>query len=201
MARSPFTPEEHRRIHDAVASIKRDTAVDVDVIVTHVSDRYSMYPIVWAALGAFALTAVTVLLRPRLSAHSVILIQMSLLFVLLMLFDVMPVRLWIVPKRVKRAHAHQLAHREFAAHMAASPRRNRILLFVSIAERYVEIVADHETHSLVPDGTWDKIVGDFLTAVKGGRIAEGVFDAIEACRVVINTHQRGNAEKSARDGD
>lgn len=189
MARSPFTAEQHRHIHDAVASIKRDTQVDIDVIVTHVSDRYSMYPIVWAALSALGLTAIAVVLRPRLSADTAILIQMSLLFVLLLIFDAMPVRLWIVPKRVKRANAHQLAHREFAAHMAASPRRNRILFFVSIGERYVEIVADHETHSLVPDGTWDKIVGDFLTAVKSERIAEGLLEAIEACRAVINTHQ------------
>jgi putative membrane protein len=187
MLRSPFTPEEHQRIHDAVAAIKRETGADLDLIVTPVSDRYSMYPIVWAALGALTLTGFTVVLWPHLSGQSAILIQMSVLFGLLLLLDWLPIRLRIVPMRVKRAQAHQLAHREFAAHVMTGPSRKRILLFVSIGERYVEIIADHETHALVPDGTWDKIVGDFLTTVKAGRIAEGLLDAIEACRVVLNT--------------
>jgi len=75
------------------------------------------------------------------------------------------------------------------------------LLFVSIGERYVEIIADHETHALVPDGTWDKIVIDFLTTVKSGRIADGVLDAIAACRAVLDTHHPLVSDKRARDGD
>ena len=99
------------------------------------------------------LTGFAMLLWPRLGGRAAILIQMSVLLVLLLLFDWLPIRLWILPMRVKRAHARQLAHREFAAHLAADPHRNRILLFVSIGERYVEIIADHKTQELVPEGT------------------------------------------------
>lgn len=183
--RSPFTPDEHRRIHDAIASIERTAAVDIDVVVTPVSDRYSLYPLMWGTFGALILTGFATLLWPRMGGREAMLIQMSALLVLFLLFDWLPMRLRIVPMRVKRSHARQLAHREFAAHVAADPGRNRVLLFVSIGERYVEIMADHKTHGLVPEGTWDKIVGDFVTTVKSGRVADGLLDAIEACRAAL----------------
>ena len=61
----------------------------------------------------------------------------------------------------------------------------RILLFVSLGERYVEILADHATHAIVPEGTWNRIVDEFVAAVQSGRIAEGVVSAIESCGAML----------------
>jgi putative membrane protein len=72
--------------------------------------------------------------------------------------------------------------------MANPKQQHRILLFVSLGERYVEIVADHETHALAPAGAWNKIVDEFLTTVKAGRVADGVLDAIAACGSILTTH-------------
>jgi uncharacterized membrane protein len=82
-----------------------------------------------------------VLFRPGLDGRTAILIQLLLLLVLAPLCDWMPIRLWLVPTHVKHAHTRQLAHREFAAHFASSEAgRERILFFVSLGERYVEIL-------------------------------------------------------------
>ena len=100
----------------------------------------------------------------------------------------------IVPERVKHAHAWQLAHREFNAHTIANPNQpHRILLFVSLGERYVEIVADHETHAMAPDGAWNKIVDRFLANVKAGRVADGVLDAIASCGAILKEHHPSHA--------
>ena len=57
-----------------------------------------------------------------------------------------------------------------------------------LGERYVEIIADHQTHALAPDGAWNKIVDRFLTTVKAGRVADGVLDAIAACGAILREH-------------
>jgi putative membrane protein len=187
--KSPFTPEEHERIDAAMAAIKRDTSADLCVVVTRVSDRYALYPIACAAIAAILLGALVSLLRPDLSIRITIAIQLWSLIVLTLLFDWLPVRLWLVPKRVKHTHAWQLAHREFNAHELANPNQpHRILLFVSLGERYVEIIADHETHALAPDGAWNKIVDRFLATVKAGRVADGVLDAVSACGAILREH-------------
>ena len=187
--KNPFTPEEHERIDAAVAAIERDTTADLCVVVTRVSDRYALYPVAAAAIAAILIGALLSLLRPATSSRAVIEIQLWSLIVLTLIFDWLPIRLRLVPDRVKHARAQQLAHREFNAHELAKPEQpHRILLFVSTGERYVEIIADHQTHALAPDGAWKKIVDRFLTTVKAGRVANGVLDAIAACGAILKTH-------------
>lgn len=186
---SPLTPQEHQRIGAAVEEVERNTAADLDIVVVRVSDRYPLYPLIWAAVAALALTALAVLLRPAISGRAALLLQLSIVVVLTLLFDRLPIRLRLVPEQVKRAHARQLAHREFAAQYArGGPQPNRILLFVSLGERYVEIIADHQTHAAVAGSVWDQTVSDFVTAVKAGRVGDGLVAAIEACGSLLRTH-------------
>ena len=185
---SPFTIEEHKRIDAAIAEIERSTAADLSVVVIRVSDRYSLYPIAWAAAGAILSGALVTMLRPDIASRTTILIELSFLTVVTVLLDWLPLRLSIVSERVKHAHARQLAHREFNAHVAGGPQRHMILLFVSLGERYVEIIADHETHALAPAGTWNNIVDEFLQTVKAGCVADGVLAAAAACGEILKTH-------------
>jgi putative membrane protein len=188
-AKRPFTHEEHARIDAAIAEIGRNTAANLCVVVTRASDRYPLFPVAWAAIGAILLGGLVSLLRPDIASRTVIQVQLWFLILMTLLLDWLPLRLWIVPERDKHAHARQLAHREFNAHAMANPKQqHRILLFVSLGERYVEIVADHETHALAPAGAWNKIVDEFLATVKAGRVADGVLAAIEACGAILKEH-------------
>lgn len=186
--RSPFTPGEHKRIDAAIEEIERSTAADLRVMVARASDRYSLYPVTWAAVGAIALGTLLSLLRPDLASRTTILIELSFLTVMALLLDLLPLRLRIVPTRVKHARAQQLAHREFNAHVEGGSKRHLVLLFVSLGERYVEIIADHETHALAPEGTWNQIVDEFLKTVKDGRVADGVVAAAAGCGAILKTH-------------
>ena len=172
-----------------MAAVERDTAADLCVVVTRVSDRYSTYPVASAAIAAILVGALVSLVRPDISSRIVIMIELWLLIAMTLLLEWLPARLSIVPKRVKHAHAWQLAHREFNAHAMANPKQqHRILLFVSLGERYVEIIADHATHALAPAGTWNKIVDEFLATVKAGHVADGVLAAIAACGAILKEH-------------
>lgn len=185
---SPFTPAEHQRIDAAISAIEHDTAADLCVVVTRAADRYSLYPLMFAAFAAILVGAIVSLIRPAIPSRIVILIELTLAVALTLILDWRPLRLRIVPRRIRHAHAWQLAHREFNAHALASPHQpHRILLFVSLGERYVEIIADHETHTLAPEGTWNKIVDEFLNAVKDGRVADGVIAAAAACGAILKT--------------
>jgi hypothetical protein len=113
-----FTPEEHSRIDAAIAEIERSTAADLRVVVTRVSDRYSLYPVAWAAVGAILIGVIVSLFRPEIASRTVIVIQLWALITMTLLLEWLPIRLAIVPERVKHAHARQLAHREFNAHVA-----------------------------------------------------------------------------------
>jgi putative membrane protein len=192
-----FTPEEYARIDAAILSVESSTAADLDLAVTRVSDRYSLYPPIWAALSAILIAGVLSILRPGMGARVVVLIELIILIALTLIFDWMPLRLMLVPKRIKHARARQLARLEFAAHNGGDAHQRRILLFVSLGERYVEIIADRATHALATDSVWSKIVADFLATVKSGKIADGVVAAIEACGAVLAAYHPPTGDDEA----
>jgi putative membrane protein len=182
----PFSEQEHRRIRAAIDEVERTTAADLDLVVMRVSDRYSLYPQVWAAVTALILTTIFVSVLPGASGRVALVFEFLVLIAATLIYNVMPVRLRLVPQHVKHAHARQLAHREFAAQYArGGSTRKRILLFVSLGERYVEVIADNQTHGAAHPTVWHQTVSEFVAAVHSGQLAEGVLRAIEACGGIL----------------
>ncbi len=195
MVTNRLTAEEYRRIDAAIAEVERKTAADLDLVMTRASDRYSLYPLVWAAYGSILIASAIAFILPGLNSRVVIFLQLLVLVVLTLVLDWLPIRLMLVSTKIKQTHARQLARREFAAHpVVLGKDRNRILLFVSLGERYVEIIADQATHAMVPGSVWNKIVADFLASVKDGRVADGIVAAIESCGELLETHHPGASE-------
>jgi putative membrane protein len=187
--KSPLTAAERQRIDAAIATVEQSTRADLDVMVTRASDRYALYPLLWAGAGALLLAGLAALLRADLSGRVIVLVELASVIVLTALCDWMPLRLRLVPARVKHAHARHLARREFNRHFAnVNAPREHILFFVSLGERYVEIIADRETDARVPLEVWHQVVGDFTATVAAGRVADGLVAAIEACGTILRTH-------------
>jgi putative membrane protein len=186
---TPLSKAERDRIHAATAAVESRTNAAFALTIVPVSERYVLFPLVWGAVLALAATGVLALIRPELGVGFGFVINAALFIVLSLILDWLPLRLMLVPRRAKHAHARQLAHREFAARILANAQhRNGVLFFVSLGERYVEIIADRDIHARVPEGAWDKIVADFIAAVKAGRLADGFIAAIEACAALLETH-------------
>ena len=84
-----------------------------------------------------------------------------------------------MPAALKRRRASRLAREQFLAHgLDRTRERTGVLIFVAVAERYVEIIADAGIDAVVPPGTWDQAVAAFVERVRTGRIAEGFLAAI-----------------------
>ena len=72
--------------------------------------------------------------------------------------------------------------------MTAAPNEIGLLLFVSEAERHVEILADRGIEERVDQAAWDKIVADFVASVAAGTVAPALTAAIGACATILETH-------------
>jgi putative membrane protein len=196
LAAVAFTSEERQRIDDAIQTIEQRTGAALDFMINRASDRYLLYPLIWAGCGALLATVLVALLWPNLDDRETIFIEISILIVLMLAFDWLPIRIWLVPVRVKHAHARQLAHRRFADHVANDDlHRSRILVFVSLAEHYVEIIADHATHALVAGSVWNAIVDEFVAAIRANRVAEGALAALAACGGILERHPAHSSDK------
>jgi putative membrane protein len=78
-----------------------------------------------------------------------------------------------------------MARHQFSAHLISrDTEHNGVMVFVSLAEHHLEIIAERDAHAAVPTGTWDRIVAD-ATAKMSRNQADGLIEAISACGAVL----------------
>ncbi len=63
--------------------------------------------------------------------------------------------------------------------------RTGILLYVSLLEHQVVVLADRGIDEPVEPGTWDAVVERILDGIRSGRAEDGLCEAIERCADVL----------------
>jgi len=71
-----------------------------------------------------------------------------------------------------------------------------MLIFVSEAERYVEILVDEGISSKIDNSAWDAIIADFTEQVKKGKTLHGFITCIEACGIHLKTQLPATHQKN-----
>ncbi|HSA81641.1 MAG TPA: TPM domain-containing protein [Geminicoccaceae bacterium] len=176
-----LSEEDRRRITDAIAAAERRTSGELVTVIAEAADDYRSFPLLWPALAALLLPAILLTVLPGIAAWPLYLAQAASFVVLALIAHLPPVRLALVPAAVKRRRAARLAREQFfeqGLHLTQA--RTGVLIFVSVAEHYVEIIADQGIDALVPPGTWDRAVAGFVEQVRAGRIGKGFLAAIAA---------------------
>jgi putative membrane protein len=181
-----FRDAERERIRAAIEGAKRGTSAKFAFVAMPASDHYAWFPVVWGAVVALALTGGLALWMPYLSIGAGFVVDAGLFIFLSLLFDWWPLRVRLVPPRFKRLALHQAAQRAYHSHLISrDDAHNGVLLFVSLAEHHLEIVAEREAHEAVPAGTWNRIVTDATAAMAAHGTAEGLVQAISACGAAL----------------
>jgi putative membrane protein len=177
-----LTTEEKARITETVRRVEHHTSGELVTVIAGRSDDYALVPWTWAALLAMMLPGLLQLIDARAPLVSVYVSQVTLFVAVLLLLQWQPLKMRLVPKAVKHANARRLAREQFFTRKLHLTRdRTGVLIFVSVAEHYVEILADEGINSVVPAGAWDEMVASFVTHVKAGSTAQGFLETIEAC--------------------
>ena len=72
---------------------------------------------------------------------------------------------------------------------------NGVLIYLLLAERAIEIVADRGVMRRVPQATWDALVADMRAHFRGGRFEEGLGQAVDAVDALLTRHFPLSAEQ------
>lgn len=184
-----LTHAERETIAAAVAAAESRTKARFALVVVPASDRYQLYPVLWGAVFAFFVLCALALGLPHLDLRFVAIVVLAVFLAASFALEWRPLRMAVVPKRVKHDHARALAHREFAVRILSHPEHGGgVLFFVSLAERYAEIIADHRLHQAAGQAAWDGIVADFANHARRGRFADGITSAAKACGALLEEH-------------
>lgn len=122
----------------------------------------------------------------RFCGRVLFLSQLAVFLIAALAVSWMPLWLLLVPKPVQRARAHRAALEQFVR--SGTRNRTGVLIFVSLAEHYVRIVADEAIAQKVHGSEWQAAVDALTAHMRIGRIAAGLIAAIERCGAVLAEH-------------
>ena len=153
------------------------------------ADDYAYIPLLWASLIALVVPGVVHYLSGYLTMYTLLLAQWATFIVLCLVFRLPKVTTRLIPRSVRHWRASNLARRQFLEqnlhHTLGS---TGVLIFVSEAERYVEILVDDGISSRLDDSHWEGIVKAFTQQVKQGQTLAGFIACIEACGELLKVH-------------
>ena len=185
-----FSAADKARISAAIHAAEKNTSGEFVAVVAHASDHYVVLPLLWSAILALLFPGACLLAGVSVRWVHIYQIQLLIFIVLaILLLSVPGLHLRLIPARVKHARANRLAQAQFYLQgVQLTAHHSGVLFFVSLAERYVEIVADKGIHEKLGEAHWQQIIDKFLAHVSQGRVVDGFVDAIGACGAAMAEH-------------
>jgi putative membrane protein len=173
-----LTDADRERIRAAIRAAETRTSGEFVAVVARESADRSVWVLAFASVAALV-TPWIIAAGPWWGVDAA-LVQLLVFAVLLALGWLTPLGRWLVPPTVQHAAVQDAAARLYVAErIGATAGGTGVLLFVSVAERSVVVLADPGIAARVPAGFWDDIVAAFTTEVRAGRVAEGFIRAVE----------------------
>jgi putative membrane protein len=197
-------------IEAAVRGAEARTRGEIYCVVTPMSSHYAEVPIAWAA--AVALLAPALLLvggvhvsipeffdtwngemvsqaiemSVRHALIGAIALQAVLFLVTALIAEIPAVHVALTPSHLKRRRVRRRAAEQFLAkNLQATRERTGVLIYVSLAERMAELVADEGIAQHVEPHVWDRAMGALSQGLKRGDPAAGFTAAIGLCGDVL----------------
>jgi putative membrane protein len=188
---------EYGCVIDAIHEVERRTDAEVVTVLARRADNYYFIPSLWAAMIALLTPVVLIYMPFWLSAMDLLIAQWGVFVVLALLFRIPPVTMWLIPRWVARFRAGLLARDQFIAnnlhHTAAA---TGLLIFVSEAEHYVEILVDRGIAEKVDNSEWQIIVDALTARIKAGQVCAGFIECIEQCGEVLERCVPATSQKN-----
>lgn len=193
-----LTSQQHQALSERIRAAETQTTGEIYCVVARTSDSYAWPAAFMLALGVLIVSVPVAFWLDRswlhLSHLAFVFAQVAAIAAALLLLRAAPPRLRIrlVPRRLRYRRAHLNAINQFLAqNIHLTEQRTGVLIFVSLAEQYAEIVADAGISAGVGQEEWNEIVARLTSAAAADRLVEGLGDAIDRTGALLGQHFPG----------
>jgi putative membrane protein len=171
---------DRKRVAAAITVAEARTSGEIVAVIASESASYTYVAFLWAAVAAL-IVPFPFIYWTWWPIQRIYLLQLIVFAVLVALLMYRPLRLALVPASIKKEQAHRRAVEQFLAqNLYTTLGRTGVLIFVSVAEHYAEIIADAAIHAKVPERTWQVIVDQLTRQISENAASEAFMRAIEA---------------------
>ncbi|MGV8843842.1 MAG: TPM domain-containing protein [Pseudomonas sp.] len=192
-----LSESEQQQVTQAITALERQTDAELVTVLAGQADDYSYIPLLWASLVALLVPGALNYYFLWLNAQELLLAQWTTFAVFALLLRIPSLTTRLIPRPVRYWRAANLARRQFLEqNLHHTSGATGMLIFVSEAEHYVEILVDRGISSQIPDEAWQTIVTTFTQQVKQGHTLQGFLDCIAACGEHLKQHLPATHERN-----
>lgn len=189
-----ISEQDHERIAVSIRDAEANTSGEIYAVLARTSDDYFFAAGFVATCGILIVSVIMAFL-----AHwywfdiSLPMFGLAILAAfataMLLLWLVPSIRMLLVPRHIRYKRAHLNALQQFLArNVHITEHRTGILLFVSMAEHYAEVIADAGIHARVEQEEWNGIVATLTHHASRSEVAEGFVLAIGQAGQLLERH-------------
>ncbi|MGB3212176.1 MAG: TPM domain-containing protein [Desulforhopalus sp.] len=201
-----LTAAEQQKVTEAVQEAERHTSGEIVPMIVSRSHEYPMA----AVTCTVATTLPAALLFSSLIGEQVWIGSQNM-WLFLGLFSLFYALLYPLAMRSDRLKRYFLNRRQveqevekgalsafYSEQLYDTENANGILLYISVMERKVWILADSSINAKIEQQEWDSTVNDLTTGIQAGHAAEAICEAIHRTGQILRTHfpyQRGDKDE------
>ena len=197
MAKIRFSEADRQSVSETIKQAESKTSGEIAVAVIRESYDYAIYETTAAVLAGFIYFIALMFYVAEIEAFLQSLfwdytVNYLLLFYGLSTFVVMTVFYFLfnisfldrllIPSRIMISKVRARAVRYFMESGISNTRdRTGILIFISVLERRVELLADRGIAAKIPQEKWTSIVSDIIIGIKAGELNSHLQKAVVQC--------------------
>lgn len=177
---------DKQNISNTIKNLEQKSEAELVAVISKKSGEYDYFWLISCFFTIFAISIFLVIFYP-IGALELLSVQVSFVAIILALtFMFEDIFIKLLPNFYKHKKASIHANRLFEQlGIKRTKSHIGIMFFVSVRERYVEIVVDDGIKKKIDKQYWEKVVANFIKSVKNDEFAKGYMNAINECSEIL----------------
>lgn len=180
---------EQQDISQLISNIEQQTDAELVCFLAAQSDDYQYVPPLVGGICAL-LSPLIIWFTPWwMHSNQVVLAQAMVFFITWLLVSSPGVRMRFIPQSIRCWRAGNLARRAFLDNrLHHTQGHTGVLLFISEAEHFVEILADQGIAQHIPQSRWQAMVDQLIVDIKKQRTHAGILACLNSCGELLKQY-------------
>ena len=199
-----LSKDDMKKIGSAVKKAESKTSGEIATAMIKESYDYAIYELMFAVVIGFLYFVIMMFFSGNIeqflqekfwdySVNYLIMFYGFSTFIVIAIFyfigNISSIDRLIVPKKVRNQKVQERATRYFMESGVYNTKdRTGILIFISIMERRVELLADSGISEKIPTEKWQNIVDNIIKGIKQKEITEHLMESINECGDLLAKH-------------
>ena len=199
-----LSKDDLKKICSAVRNAEGKTSGEIATAMIKESYDYAIYELIFAVIIGFLYFVIMMffvgnieqLLQEKFwdySVHYLVMFYGFSTFIVITIFyfigNISSIDRLIVPKKLRNRKVQERATRYFMESGVYNTKdRTGILIFISIMEQRVELLADSGINELISPEKWQNIVDNIIKGIRQKEIADHLVESISECGNLLAEH-------------